>query len=496
MKTVILKYPGGKGKQLKKFKVAPATKGSAFRSFITRELNQFYDTDYFLLNLSNGFEILDESLPFSEITSEKKLPLQLVYSHTTVTYINSLEQKKSVNIDLKAPCERNIMQIINSPDAKYYAFAFRPSDDPTYLRITCKSMPLVFQGWYGEQLYLTRYILPTETGNIEDLYSHCVFSLKLSLSVMLPYDWVRSSIFRLIADGKSPKDISKQHLVDKIPHQIRLDDSLFAHGQKVLYEYQKISKEEAKRHFIEACTLFGGHCCYIDRVQMSIVGKWRILTTRYIYINPISIFVSKDFGANIIQKVTFTEIMHFSSEDDFVVLTFHNGTKWRLKSKNKAILLNILSDVKSIIPSRADQTLSQAFSKDKLLESAENFSLSDSQESQTEEEIQVSNVVQKLELEHATVTYNGISPLITPSASEKDKIFNVKPLLFRNLKCIQKVEIPDIVDDVQIDPVPDLSMANSDFLEWIASFHEFNAKPLIIILFLFFIILVLRKSLK
>lgn len=272
MKTVLLKYPGGKGKQMKKFKVAPATKGSSFRSFITRELNQFYETDYFLLNLSNGFEILDESLPFSEITSEKRLPLQLVYCHTTVTYINCNDQKKSVSLDLKVSCEKNIQQIINSPEFKYYSFAFRPADDNTFMKITCKSLPLVFQGWYGEQLYLTRYVLPSESKNL-DLYNHCVFSSKLSLSIMLPNDWVNAAIYRLIAEGKSPKDITRQHLIEMIPPQIRMDDALFAHGQKVLFEFQRLSRDEAKSHYIEMCIFFAGQCCYIDRVQMAIVGK-------------------------------------------------------------------------------------------------------------------------------------------------------------------------------------------------------------------------------
>ena len=354
MKTVCLEYPGGKLKLEKKFKVAASTKGSVFRGYIARELPQFYDIDYFMLMEHKGqITILDESKTFASLSEEKKMIIHLVYSKSDVTVKVSQEQQKKLSISLKENVGTNISNSINLPNSELFTFAFRPTDDPSYYRIVCKNMPLVYQDWFGEQLFVIRRVLPKETENIENLFNECVFSAKLGLTIMSPKDWIDAGICRLLGEGNEPALINKKSLIDVIPNSIRVDENLFTCARAILEQNAGMKKEEAMSRYIQISTLNGGQCSYIDRVQFLVMdGKWRMNSTRYLYVSPVTLTIAKEIGTGINHRVLISSISDYHFEEEFLIISFRDQkNKWRIKSlTNKKILKNILDEVIGLLP--------------------------------------------------------------------------------------------------------------------------------------------------
>ena len=455
MKTVCLKYPGGKLKLDKKFKVAASTKGSVFRSYIAKELPQFYDIEYFMLMERKGqITILDESKTFASLSEEKKMIIHLVYLKSDVTVKVSQDQQRKLSISLKENVGTNISESINLPNSELFTFAFRPTDDPSYYRIVCKNLPLVYQDWFGEQLFLIRRVLPKETENVEDLFNECVFSSRLGLTIMSSKDWIDAGICRLLGEGNEPRSINKKSLIEVIPNSIRVDENLFKCARAILEQNAAMSKEEAMTRYVQISTLNGGQCSYIDKVQFLVMdGKWRMNSTRYLYVSPVTLTIAKEIGTEINHRVLISSISEYHIEEEFIIISFKDQqSKWRIKSlTNKKILKNILDEVVELLSKDEANIIQSDFhaSSPSLevseQEQQEAAPVIESQDASFDDSIDIShyNKIPTNQRIGIDMVSNGLSQLIIPKPEEKDQPFNLSPYISRDLSCVQMVQIPE-----------------------------------------------------
>ena len=474
MKTVCLHYPDRNAKslkQIKKFKVAASTKGSSFRYCMLRDLGQFYNKDYFFLIERNDRLIKwDETKTVAELTEGKKLTLRLVFSRIDLVVKKASNQDQNVSLDMMQTAGENLRSI--NEDPKYYTFAFRPVDDSFY-RITCNSLSLVSQGWFGEQLFIVRRVLETEKQDIRKLFDECIFTGELGLNIMDSQNWIETGAMRLIADKKvkQSRQAQKRFITQYIPNNISIDDQLWPHLTNIIEHNQYMSQDEARQEFIKLCTSSGGQCCFIDKVQFLIMdGKWRMTSQRFLYISPTSITITKDLGTSIIRRIFLSQISNVEAKDGVIIISFHNiPDKWRIKStKNKEILYQIFLDVMSFVPKRivdsqtkpltpTNSSASISFIPNSQISNQNNSTqstdLSDptesvefsSKELQNMHHYSLDEFKQETAEEGETIESKvaGLSQLILPSIEERDKPFNVSPYVTRDLSCVQMVSVPE-----------------------------------------------------
>ena len=485
MKTVCLQYPSGSAKQLKqmkKFKVAASTKGSSFRGFISRELPQFYNLDYFLILEKNGsLTKLDETKTFAQLEEGKKITLQLVFTKIDVSVNLCGKQTKKITLDSRETVGENIKKHFTQEEAKYYVFAFTPIDD-SFTRITCQDMSLVTQGWFGEQLHIVRRVLPTEYQNLHKLFEECCFSADLGLTFMEPQDWVETCILKLKAEKKLdiPIQAQKKIIMHTLPPNIRIDDELISYTQKMQKQNSKtkMSSDEAMEKYINISTTNGGQCCFIDKVQFLIIdSKWRMTSQRFLYVSATAIFVTKDLGTSMVAKVFLNEISDFSFENGFLTISFVNKKeKWKIKSmKNKDVLFKVFKDVLSFVtkpietdklfnpqlsPKSSTANLPHISAQSSLTGSALQHSPDPSDPTdfveRSRDELLDMSRMQNQEIEQSILFSSnsdemfyekrpGLSELIVPTPDQKDEPFNVSSHVCRNLQCDQRVYIPEKV---------------------------------------------------
>ena len=332
-----------KWKKKKKFKVAASTKGSVFRTYLERDLVNFYEQDYFfIIEHSNGeLTILNENLAFNSIIETKKITLILVYRNITKK-INCYLEERDFKLNLSENVLNNLKSLNLKEKIEYYTFAFRPQNDTVITKIVSHDFPLILQGWYGEDLYLIKRFFENDFNDINEIYKTLNFNLILGLSFINISNWIKISLLRYIIEENSLNNFSRNKLSPYLPSHLRMDSSINQIISTSLIEFSNFSIEDCKKEFINIILLKSANCCFINRIHFLLLGnRWRLSSTRILYISLNNIFICKDIGNNIIHQFNIKQIINFEIEGEFLHITFDNNEKWRIKSKNNLIIKSI-----------------------------------------------------------------------------------------------------------------------------------------------------------
>jgi len=450
MKTVLLVYPDSEGKRQKKFKVASSTKGGVFRNYIDRELTQFFEVDYFLVfqDSNSSFSFLDETLPFNAVSTEKKLIFLLVYRHVSLTIMTILDVTHQAKLNLSETTRSNIESFFHTNDIDKYVLAFKPTSDPTITRVASSSIPLILQGWYGEQLYLVRRVLQSEKEPLDLLFHHYVLSCTLGLSFLSLFNWAKSAALHYIILGNNTMQPVWSKFPALLPPHLRMDHQVQGLIKVALGEYSKLSVQDAMKEYILIVSSKSAQCCYIDRVQFLLMdNKWRMSASRFLYLSYNGIFITKDIGENLLNQAPITLVKSFVIENEFVLINFDNGEKWRIKSKLNKCLVSIIDELKRAIPNKitshgSEKSIDIALSD--YSEIIDEFpSLATDQEDEKICKIEIDEVCKEQAIIRGTINTlpNGVTEIVLPTEEEKEKPFDFEPKMYRDLRCIEQIKI-------------------------------------------------------
>lgn len=466
MKKVFLRYPNGKLTKDKKFKLACTTNGSVFRSYIGRDLTQFRDEAYFLLNqTTEGAQtFLDESIPFSDLTPAKKIRLQLILRNYSakIKCVNGTHLR--VMIDLKEPVSETLKKIV--PDEpEQFVLCFKPRFDPSFHRISTSSMPLIFQGWFATPLVLLRRVTLldmeslTDPEKIMEYYAHCKTSASLGLSLFSLYNWGTLACLRYIAEGGDPQNYQKQSYLQFIPEIFRANEDVISAARKAFITYASYDAINAAMEYINV-TVHGAAFCYIDKVKF-LPNRKKWSAHRYIYISSSVILITKDFGSTLLNHELLSKITNVSNEQEFVVVSFANKDRWRVRSEKAKILYSIIEELRKTEIAKNQNVFDLDEQESIDDQSMDRISLNDSFDV-----LQMPSIFDSRAMVHEPNSMKvevqpGISMLICPKPEEGDCPYNIDNQLYRDLKIIEPLQLPDdMPEDDDLEAVPDLSWLN------------------------------------
>lgn len=463
MKNVLIRYPFENTTKERKFKVASTTNGAVLRTYIGHQFPQFRSLQYFLvLNDSDGRMIfLDESKPLSQISQTKRIRLRLVLKNfnSTVKFYDG--STKNVTINLTENVKDNMKNIIEG-NADEYVLFFIPKNEQNIYKIVVEDLPLIYQGWFLEDLILLKRI---DTKNLENENEEFLQEDYISLKSAAIYGislynvtlWGTLSFLQFLADGGNLNLNGKMTFMYFVPEQIRSDAILMKSYNDAQELYKNLSQEEAKKKFVELAVYKGSTYCFVDKVKfLFITKKKKISSNRFLYISRNYISITKQYGSEILLNEKISQITDVSYDEDFVIVTFLNTDKWKLKSEYPNVLMSILKSFESLIPQAIDQDISSTKdSHSDELELTEN-------ESQSDFFIENNNVKEQFEQLQQTKDIQCMSPLICPSSEESNVIFSVENQMYKDLKINDNLVIPESIlthKDYQIDKIDDSSIA-------------------------------------
>lgn len=489
MKTVTIYYPDATGEKRKKTKVPASTKGSILRTYISRDLPNFYNVNYLILftNSKGQKEILNESIVFSKLSENKKLEFQIVYRNVDVI-LTTINRTAKTSIDLSQNVIENIKAFTNDNDADKYCLAFRQKDENSFFRIACHQSPLVLQGWYGEDLFLIKRIMPNDdVSDLEEAYKHIILSQKLRLSLYNLNDFATLYALQCVAEEKDEKAF-KEGLLSNAPSS-KVDDEFMKLSCDAFSVYTKLTPIQAKQQYVDLAKSNCQHCCFIDRVQFMLKdGKWRVGASRFMFVGPNVICIMKEIGSMMQYNKPLSQLTNIDTDGEFLYFTFHGGEKWRVKSRYPLLITDFIKEMLRIYPSQIATKNEPPAATTDMDELSEEHSQADQAEA-----FIASFVRWKApDWKPPKPQVYGLSPLIVPDSADSAKgPVPEEARSFPGLVCLRPLNVPER-EEVE-EPLPDMSLVVN--VEAILSFKRPGARMLCLVIILLLVITIFIKKL-
>ena len=337
-----------------KFKVASTMKGSNFKEYIAREIVNLSDVDFYFIftDKEQNPHFLDESMPFSQLTEQKKFKLRLVVRNQEIILKTGIGIIRKVTFDMKTTCFENIKSLMLDPNYQY-ALSFRPKGS-SLPRIFSRKQPLVFQGWKGERLTLHRIASRAEClnrtpENLENLYKVCRLYLSDGVLYMKKEHWGEALGYLFLSLGKPAKDIKKPILQKLMPENIPLNDQMFQSAKKTADSNSHLTKEEASVRFVDHFFQYGILCAHVEEVKFLLKDKrWHMQTNRCIYISPHKLIITKNYNEDIVLAENISNVVSTNNDKENVIVTMTNGKQWNLKPDDPVLVRQLIDDAKEI----------------------------------------------------------------------------------------------------------------------------------------------------
>lgn len=448
MLKVVLRYPGSKATKRRKFKVVATTKGSVLRNYIGHCMSQFRDADYVLIPKHKA-SFLKESKPLTKVATSNVVKLSLVMrsQSTSVMFVDGAESTEVIEVDKTA--KENVEAIVPGMGNKF-VFAFKRQGQDWY-QITAQSKPLVFQGWNSEPLLLIRRLtqddLTTRQDEIEKMFVHAKTAAKRGLSFYSSQQWGVMAVLQAITDDVDIETATLNALTEYLPQNIRNDEVVIGAVSTAKTLFSEMDKNEAIQKYVQLAVEEGSQCCFVDKVKLTINDQKK-LSYRWLFLSPDRVGVTHEFGLITTKSAVefLNNIAEVTTDNDLVTVTFCDGGDWKVRSENPRLLKRIFSEL--TWKPESSPNIPVARSLDDMSE-------------EVSEELFNSAVFDR----HAVATekarvdevHPGISKLVCPDTDEDNYDYDPSDQIFRELKIITPLVVPDDNIVRTLETVPDFS---------------------------------------
>ncbi|KAH0787851.1 hypothetical protein GPJ56_008200 [Histomonas meleagridis] len=331
---------------------------SELKKKISSNIPQFPEESFYLsLEYPDGFfTSVDSVATLDNFPKKLTFLLSPLFSDVVVNFVDATS--KTYKFNLKDDVGENIKSIIQGPIEKY-VLCFRLRNDQSFVQSTTHSLPLPFQQWTCEPLYLLRRIthndlsLLSDPINTKEFYAQCRFATSLQLSVHPADTNLRLAVLRYIIEGGDPLS-AKQKLIPYIPVYLRSEE-LVEITFKYLETYKNLTPPSAAREYVELSVRSGSLCNYIERVKFLVLGKkWSILSHRFLYISTSSICISKEYGSGFYLVYPISSIEKITIVDSIYVIINFKDEQWKIKSERCQTLTSAIQEIQALVSNESE----------------------------------------------------------------------------------------------------------------------------------------------
>ena len=152
---------------------------------------------------------------------------------------------KKFNVFSKNTVGKIISTVINLSETKYI-LCFKQNNG-SFIRALTNSLPLTFQQWKSEELYLLRRITPDDLPllnnpiNIISFYQECKQAISFHLSIYPVETFVHLAILQYIKEGGNPMAFSIQRLKLYLPQFLKVDETIEQIGSDIIKNYYNLN---------------------------------------------------------------------------------------------------------------------------------------------------------------------------------------------------------------------------------------------------------------
>lgn len=475
-----------------------------------------------LNNLSNA-----RTSQITKITDHRRDSIRKAKRVESISAIETILETKTVQIDLQEPVSQNIRNFIETMsnehlifnDPKDYTFVMIPKNETP--QICASSLPLIFQGWsLNEPIYLlytfptTESINTTDTRKLEFIYNQCKLAIYLKLCSFSLVQWASLACLENICENHSMKNSTINELLTKyIPDYLQNNEAMQSILENTTPQFlNPVYVHHAMKEFIELFVLKGISFCFIDRVKFLLVSKKKLSSHRYLYISQYVMTISKNFGVDFLYQQPTASIREIKNDGTFVMISFNNGEKWRIRSDFHNKLIRIIEDMRRdgptvVVPRLV--TSNPIDDDDNDVQKEAHVRIKDVDLPDVPEDV-ISDVSRVCEIDQFNNSLFhepnddvsminddddgeiklGLSKIICPKNDDCETPYSPESEMYRDLKIIKQLKLPPIKSNSALYPVPDLS-----FIDFESRFSI--SQPLVqLILGLFAVVIVVlyRKS--
>ena len=304
----------------------------------------------------NGlFICLADTAKISEIRTKESLPLR-AFPRFCQCVVKTSEIYEQRRIDVTSRVFDIVYDIIDEKPQRYIAGFQKQNesrDSSVFYPLSLTGL-LCEQGWFHDTLFLIRRLYADDTtdGLIEQqakfLVENCRMANNFSLSAYEVSTWgelaalqflfereaqitesyVRQNITRCVAPAV--KEEEESELVEKTTFNIR--------------RHSKISPPSALRLYLVTSVSEGCQCSYVEKVKFKVVGSPWFSSSRYIYICPESIWLTKENGFNPSEKVRIADVTGTMFDGENVIISLINKTQWAIKCSRPRVLMGYINE--------------------------------------------------------------------------------------------------------------------------------------------------------
>ena len=281
--------------------------------------------------------------------------------------------------------------------------------------------------------------------NIISFYQECKQAISFHLSIYPVETFVHLAILQYIKEGGNPMAFSIQRLKLYLPQFLKVDETIEQIGSDIIKNYYNLTPPSAGREFIELCIRNGAQFCFVERVKFrGLNNKWRISSTRWLYVSSLFISISKDYGQYFYLHYPLSSIENISIENDHIIILFNDEQKWMLKTSNIQILFAAIKDLTSLSKDTNKfshiEISNKNSSRDELSDECKSSNCTTDDFIPTE--LSSLNSKRNLNQKGYIDVQPGISKLVCPKEDEIDQEYSITEETTKELKITKQLIIP------------------------------------------------------
>ncbi|KAH0787555.1 hypothetical protein GPJ56_008549 [Histomonas meleagridis] len=491
MKTVYIRYPSETGPKREKLKLSGTVSGKILRPIIAKNLPQFADNQYFFSQdwVDGRIVSINENDALTHFPGSKKIRLQLTPNKvkTNVHFADGTSVQAEINT--KESAAQSLSNFTDNPQR--YVFCYRLFSDPSYFHSCALSIPLSYQQWTNEDLYVVRRVTLSDLQGLNDpekiheLYLQCKHSITMQMCIFANNTLCAISVLQFIIKGNNIDAITKQGLLGSLPpwaqSLMKSYENFDSNAIIFKNKYSKFTITEAELEFIKIASSQGAICYFIDSVRFQIIGrKWKPSSNRYLKISPTIICITKSTDSAPRHQELTSSIIDVILDGDSVTYVFEFGKKWKVRSEHSHVLMAASQEIIALakqdkpfqtVPSlpstneqpqtkEVDATKPSQITREISIESDEieidnendqedvNIKSDDSSDA-SESDVFLPEKTLKKNVEEEVVdtckrkfvpVQPGISMLVCPDENEENVPYEIESKCYRNLKVMENVE--------------------------------------------------------
>ncbi|EAY19813.1 hypothetical protein TVAG_178570 [Trichomonas vaginalis G3] len=521
MKKVYVTVPETDPPSSYKFKVASTTKGSNFKEYVAREVVSLIDVEFFFIKLEKGkeWELLDETKPFSAISEGKRIRLRLIQRNQSVNIRTSFNDIKTFNFDIKDTIGSNINKM-NLENPELFVLSFKRKNE-IFPRVCSNSLPLIIHKWNGEQLTLHRRILPNEFSNstpenIRFLYGCCQLQINDNVVFFSKKNWGIAAGYNYLLEDKKDDEIRKTSFIKYLPSVISFTDNILIAAKDIITKNSTLTPQKSAEKYVEHFGQSAVSCCHSEQIKFLLIDdKWHMQSTRIIHVSLNKIVITKSIDDDVLIYELISDIVSVDIEGEHLMIKYKNGISWKIKSEMTTILYNCIKDVIKLnneLDPQATQVITRSIDDlpglilDRDISTASMSSgvlpKDTSESSDLEEDSQDSSdddcIVIQSSIYRSKSNLNdyvpGISSIVPPSPHEDPVApYSIDHQLYRDLKIVKTLSIPELKFKYAMDGVPDLAtLIGSETNDAVVKTHYL--KYTFIAICITFILIIIKNS--